>query len=162
MSEGSRLIVHYAEEVLPLTAHDAERIREAVGILEETLKSFQILLVDSRTAESLVPAGSGIAGGDITELINELIDLVGAALLEIRAPEFDINRFEVLSSEFAAYTYKVGAAFEAKEEEEPTSVDQIADRVVTGGVLAALLDVLSAFGGLLGLLNEVKQESEGA
>ena len=55
----------------------------------------------------------------------------------------------------------MGEAFEAKEEAVPISVDQITDQVVTGGVLAALLDVLGAFGGLLGLLNEVKQESAG-
>jgi hypothetical protein len=77
-------------------------------------------------------------------------------------PELDINRYEVLCSEFEKYTDKVGQAFEAKEEAVPTSVDQIADHVVTGGVLAALLDVLGAFGGLLGLLNEIKQEGAGA
>ena len=162
MSEGLRLIVHYADEVLPLTAHDLERVKEAIGILEETLESFQRLLVDGRTAESLHQAGNGDARGDITELIDDLIDLVGAGLLEIQAPELDINRFEVLCSEFEKYTDKVGDAFEAKGEAVPISVDQIANEVVTGGVLAALLDVLGAFGGLLGLLNEIKQETAGA
>ena len=161
MSEGLRLIVDYADEVLPLTAHDLERVKEAIGILEEALESFQVLLVDSRTAESLHQAGNGDARGDITEIIDDLIDLVGAGLLEVQAPELDISRYEVLCSEFEKYTEKVGEAFEAKEEAVPISVDQIADHVVTGGVLAALLDVLSAFGGLLGLLNEVKQESAG-
>ena len=162
VSPESRLIVHYADEVLPLTAHDLERVSEAIGILEESLESFQVLLVDGRTAESLQQASNGDARGDITELIDDLIDLVGAGLLEVQAPELDINRYEVLCSEFEKYTDKVGDAFEAKEEAVPISVDEIADHVVTGGVLAALLDVLSAFEGLLGLLNEVKQESEGA
>ncbi len=161
MPGESRLLVHYADEVLPLTAHDLERVKEAIGILEDTLESFQKLLVDGRTAESLHQAGNGDARGDITEIIDDLIDLVGAGLLEVQAPELDINRYEVVCSEFEKYTDKVGEAFEAKEEAVPTSVDQIADHVVTGGVLAALLDVLSAFGGLLGLLNEVKQESAG-
>ena len=120
------------------------------------------MLVDGRTAESLHQAGNGDARGEITEHIDDLIDLVGAGLLEVQAPELDVNRYEVLCSEFEKYADKVGEAFEEKEEAVPTSVGEIADHVVTGGVLAALLDVLGAFGGLLGLLNEVKQESEGA
>ena len=159
VSPESRLIVHYADEVLPLTAHNLERVKEAIGILEESLESFQVLLVDGRT---LHQAGNGDARGDITEIIDDLIDLVGAGLLEVQAPELDINRYEVLCSEFEKYTDKVGEAFEAKEEAVPTSVDQIADQVVTGGVLAALLDVLGAFGGLLGLLNEIRGETAGA
>jgi hypothetical protein len=162
VSPESRLIVHYEDEVLPLTAHDLERVKEAIGVLEESLESFQVLLVDSRTAGSLHQAGNGDTRGDITEITDDLIDLVGAGLLEVQAPELDINRFEVLCSEFEKCTDKVGEAFEAKEEVAPSTVDQIADHVVTGGVLAALLDVLSAFGGLLGLLNEIKQETAGA
>lgn len=162
MSPESRLIVHYEDEVLPLTAHDLERVKEAIGILEETLESFQKLLVDGRTAESLHHSGNGDARGDISEYIDDLFDLVGAGLIEVQAPELDINRYEVLCSEFEKFTTKVGEAFEAKEEAVPISVDQIADHVVTGGVLAALLDVLGAFGGLLGLLNEIRGESEGA
>ena len=162
MSPEPRLIVHYTDEVLSLTAHDLERVKEAIGILEESLESFQILLVDAQTAESLHQAGNGEAPGDITEIIDDLIDLVGAGLLEVQAPELNINRYEVLCSEFEKFTTKVGEAFEAKEEAVPTSVDEIADEVVTGGVLAALLDVLGAFGGLLGLLNEIRGESAGA
>ena len=90
-----------------MTAHDLERVKEAIGILEETLESFQKLLVDGRTAESLHQAGNGDARGDITEIIDELIDLVGAGLLEVQAPELDINRYEVLCSEFEKYTDKV-------------------------------------------------------
>jgi hypothetical protein len=96
VSPESRLIVHYADEVLPLTAHDLEQVKEAIGILEESLESFQVLLVDGRTAESLHQAGNGDARGDITELIDDLIDLVGAGLIEVQAPELDINRYEVL------------------------------------------------------------------
>jgi hypothetical protein len=153
VSPESRLIVHYEDEVLPLTAHDLERVKEAIGILEETLESFQKLLVDGRTAESLHHSGNGDARGDISEYIDDLFDLVGAGLIEVQAPELDINRYEVLCSEFEKFTTKVGEAFEAKEEAVPISV---------GGVLAALLDVLGAFGGLLGLLNEIRGESEGA
>ncbi len=156
------MIVHYTDEVLSLTAHDLERVKEAIGILEENLESFQILLVDAQTAESLHQAGNGEARADITEIIDDLIDLVGAGLLEVQAPELNINRYEALCSEFEKFTTKVGEAFEAKEEAAPTSVDEIADEVVTGGVLAALLDVLGAFGGLLGLLNEIRGESAGA
>ena len=163
MSPESRLIIHYEDEVLPLTAHDLERVKEAIGILEESLESFQVLLVDGRTAESLHQAGNGDARGDITEIIDDLIDLVGAGLLETQAPELDINRYEVLCSEFEKCTDKVGQAFEAKADVfTPRPVDEAADHVVTGGVLAALLDVLGAFGGLLGLLNEIREEGAGA
>ena len=161
MSPG--LIVHYADEVLPLTAHDLERVKEAIGILEENLESFQILLVDAETAESLHQAGNGEARANITEIIDDLIDLVGAGLLEVQAPELNINRYEVLQSEFEKYTTKVGDAFSVKDDVfKPRPVDEAVDYVVTGGVLTALLDVLSAFEGLLGLLDEIKGESEGA
>jgi hypothetical protein len=142
-----------------LTAHDLERVKEAIGILEEALESFQVLLVDGRT---LHQAGNGDARGDITEHIDDLIDLVGAGLLEVQAPELDINRYEVLCSEFEKYTTKVGDAFAAKDDVfTPRPVDEAADYVVTGGILAALLDVTSAFGGLLGLLNAIRGESGG-
>ena len=162
MSSHPSLKVHYADEVLPLTAHDLERVKEAIGNLKDDLEAFQLLLVDGRTAESLHQAGNGEARADITGIIDDLIDLVGAGLLEIQAPELDINRYEVLCSEFEKYTDKVGEAFEAMEGAESRSVDEIADQVVAGGVLAALLDVLSASEGLLGLLSEIRGESEEA
>ncbi len=161
-AEGSKLLVRHGDTVVSLQPRDLEEIKEAVGVVEETFQSFKRLLVDSRTAESLRQGGNGDARGDISEHIDDLVDLTEAGLIEIHAPELDVERLDTLCSELGDYTEKVGDAFEAKEETfTPRPVEDAAAYVVTGGVLAGLLDVVGVVRGLLNLLSEIKARNEG-
>lgn len=160
--KGSKLLIRYGDTVVSLQPRDLEEIKEAVGVVEETFQSFKRLLVDSRTAESLRQGGNGDARGDISEHIDDLVDLTEAGLIEIHAPELDVERLDALCSELGNYTAKIGDAFEAKDEAfTPRPVEDAAAYVVTGGVLAGLLDVVGGVNGLLNLLGEIKARNEG-
>jgi hypothetical protein len=157
------LIVRFGDTIISPQPRDVEEIREAVGVVEETLQSFKRLLVDSRTAESLRQGGNGDARGHISEHIDDLVDLTEAGLIEIHAPELDVERLETLCAELGDHAAKVSEAFQAKDEEfTPRPTKDAADYVVTGGLFAGLLDVVSAVRGFVTLLSDIKTRNEGA
>ncbi len=149
----SDLTVRLAGRALTPSRVDADRIRTALGFVVEVLESLLKLLSDTRTARALKEEGNGKARGPAQADIERIIQTSHEALAALRGRELVVEKLRTIKADLQEQSSSMQRSFEQRAEDfTPRSVDQAVGHVVTGGMLAGLLDAVSAFVELLGLL----------
>ncbi len=138
--------------VTPSRAH-ADKIRTTLGFVVEVLESLLKLLSDTRTARALKEEGNGKARGPTQADIERIIQTSQEALAALRGRELVVEKLRTIKADLQEQSSSMQRSFEQRAEDfTPLPVDQAAGHVLTGGMMAGLLDAVSAFVELLGLL----------
>ena len=132
---------------------DADKIKSAMGVVIEVLESLLRLLTDQRTMQALKDEGNGKARGPAQADIERIIQTSHEALAALQGPEIVVERLRTIKADLQEQSSSMQRSFEQRAEDfTPRPVDQAAGYVLTGGMMAGLLDAVSAFVELLGLL----------
>ncbi len=154
----SDLIVRLAWRAFTPSQADADKIRTALGFVVEVLESLLKLLSDTRTARALKEEGNGKARGPAQADIERIIQTSHEALAALRGRELVVEKLRTIKAGLQEHSSSMQRSFEQRAEDfTPRPVDQAAGHVLTGGMLAGLLDAVSAFVELLGLLEALDQ-----
>ncbi len=119
----------------------------------EVLGSLLKLLSDTRTARALKAEGNGNARGPAQADIERIIQTSHEALAALRGRELVVEKLRTIKADLQEQSSSMQQSFEQRAEDfTPRPVDQAAGHVLTGGMMAGLLDAVSALVELLGLL----------
>ncbi len=150
---SSDLTVRLAERTLTPSRVDADMIKSAMGVVVEVLESLLKLLSDTRTARALIEEGNGKARGPAQADIERIIQTSHEALAALRGRELVVEKLRTIKATLQEQSSSMQRSFEQRAEDfTPRPVDQAVGHVVAGGILAGLLDAVSAFVELLRLL----------
>ncbi len=150
---SSDLTVRLAGRAFTPSRVDADKIKSAMGVVIEVLESLLRLLSDERTLQALKEEGNGKALGPARADIEKTIQNVHEALAALRGREFVVEKLRAIQADLQEQSSSMQQSFEQRAEDfTPRPVDQAAGYVLTGGMMAGLLDAVSAFVELLGLL----------
>ncbi len=157
-SPSSNLTVRLAGgAVTPSRAH-ADKIRTTLGFVVEVLESLLKLLSDTRTARALKEEGNGKARGPAQADIEKIIQTSHEALAALRGRELVVEKLRTIKADLQEQSSSMQRSFEQRAEDfTPRPVDQAAGHVLTGGMLAGLLDAVNVFDHLLSLLEALEQ-----
>ena len=132
---------------------DADKLKSVLGVVVEVLESLLRLLTDKRTTQALKEEGNGKARGPAQADIERIIQTSHEALAALRGRELVVEKLRTIKADLQEQSSSMQRSFEQRAEDfTPRPVDQAAGHVLTGGMLAGLLDAVSAFVELLGLL----------
>ncbi len=149
----SDLTVRLAGRAFTPSRVHADRIRTALGFVVEVLESLLKLLSDTRTARALKEEGNGKARGPAQADIERIIQTSHEALAALQGRELVVEKLRTIKADLQEHSSSMQRSFEQRAEDfTPRPVDQAVGHVVTGGMLAGLLDAVSGFVELLGLL----------
>ena len=150
---SSDLTVRLAGRAFTPSRVDADRIKSAMGVVIEVLESLLRLLSDERTMQALKEEGNGKALAPARADIERTIQNVHEALAVLRGRELVVEKLRTIKSDLQEQSSSIQQSFEQRAKDfTPRPVDQAVGHVVTGGMLAGLLDAVSAFVELLSLL----------
>ena len=150
---SSDLVVRLAGRAFTPSGVDADMIKSAMGVVIEVLESLLKLMSDTRTALALKEEGNGKARGPAQADIERIIQTSHEALAALRGRELVVEKLRIIKADLQEQSSSMQRSFEQRAEDfTPRPVDQAVGHVVTGGMLAGLLDAVSAFVELLGLL----------
>lgn len=150
---SSDLTVRLAGRAFTPSRVDADKIKSAMGVVIEVLESLLKLLSDTRTARALKEEGNGKARGPAQADIERIIQTSHEALAALRGRELVVDKLRTIKSDLQEQSSSMQQSFEQRAEDfTPRPVDKAAGHVLTGGMMAGLLDAVSAFVELLGLL----------
>ncbi len=150
---SSDLTVRLAGRAFTPSRVDADKIKSAMGVVIEVLESLLRLLSDTRTARALKAEGNGKARRPAQADIERIIQTSHEALAALRGRELVVEKLRTIKANLQEHSSSMQRSFEQRAEDfTPRPVDQAVGHVVTGGMLAGLLDAVSAFVELLGLL----------
>ena len=149
----SDFIVRLAGRAFTPSQADTDKIRTALGFVVEVLESLLKLLSDTRIARALKEEGNGKARGPAQADIERIIQTSNEALAALRGRELVVEKLRTIKADLQEQSSSMQQSFEQRAEDfTPRPVDQAAGHVLTGGMMAGLLDAVSAFVELLGLL----------
>ncbi len=132
---------------------DANKITSEMGVVIEVLESLLKLLSDTRTARALKAEGNGKARGPAQADIERIIQTSHEALAALRGRELVVEKLRTIKADLQEQSSSMQQSFEQRAADfTPRPVDQAVGHVVTGGMLAGLLDAASGFIELLRLL----------
>jgi hypothetical protein len=152
---SSDLTVRLAERALTPSRADADKIKSAMGVVIEVLESLLRLLTDQRTMQVLKDEGNGKARGPAQADIERTIQTSHEALAALQGPEIVVERLRTIRADLQEQSLSLQQSFEQRAEDfTPRPVDQAAGHVLTGGMLAGLLDAVSAIDQLIVLLEQ--------
>ena len=150
---SSDLTVRFSGRAFTPSRVDADKIKSAMGVVIEVLESLLKLLSDTRTARALKEEGNGKARGPARADIERIIQTSHEALAALRGRELVVEKLRTIKSDLQEQSSSMQQSFEQRAEDfTPRPVDQAAGHVLTGGMMAGLLDAVSAFVELLSLL----------
>ncbi len=150
---SSDLTVRLAGRAFTPSRVDADKIKSAMGVVVEVLESLLRLLSDERTMQALKKEGNGKARGPAQADIERIIQTSHEALAALRGRELVVEKLWTIKSDLQEQSSSMQQSFEQRAEDfTPRPVDQAAGHVLSGGMMAGLLDAVSAFVELLGLL----------
>jgi hypothetical protein len=152
---SSDLTVRLAERALTPSRVDANKIKSAMGVVIEVLESLLRLLTDQRTMRALKDEGNGKARGPAQADIERIIQTSHEALAALQGPEIVVERLRTIRADLQEQSLSLQQSFEQRAEDfTPRPVDQAAGHVLTGGMLAGLLDAVSTIDQLIVLLEQ--------
>lgn len=152
-SPFSDLTVRLAGRAFTPSRVDADRIKSAMGVVIEVLESLLRLLSDERTMQALKEEDNGKARGPTQADIERIIQTSHDALAAIRGRELVVEKLRTIKADLQEQSSSMQRSFEQRAEDfTPRPVDQATGHVLTGGMMAGLLDAVSALVELLGLL----------
>ena len=150
---SSDLTVRSAGRALTPSRVNADKIKSAMGVVIEVLESLLRLLSDQRTMQALKDEGNGKARGPAQADIERIIQTSHEALAALRGRELVVDKLRTIKSDLQEQSSSMQQSFEQRAEDfTPRPVEQAAGHVLTGGMLAGLLDAVNVFDQLLGLL----------
>ncbi len=150
---SSDLIVRLAGRALTPSRVDADKIKSATGVAIEVLESLLRLLSDERTIHALKKEGNGKELGPARADIERTIENVHEALAALRGQELIVEKLRTIKSDLQEHASSMRQSFEERAKDfTPRSVDQAAGHVLTGGMMAGLLDAVGVLDQLLSLL----------
>ena len=150
---SSDLTVRLPGRAITPSRAKADKIRSAMGVVIEVLHSLQRLLSDKRTMQALKDEGNGKARGPAQADIERIIQTSHEALAALRGRELVVEKLRTIKADLQEQSSSMHRSFEQRAEDfTPRPVNQAAGFVLTGGTMAGLLDAVSAFVELLGLL----------
>ena len=155
---SSDLTVRLAGRAFAPSRVDTDKIKSAMGVVIEVLESLLKLLSDTRTARALREEGNGKARDPAQADIERIIQTSHEALAALRGRELVVENLRTIKADLQERSSSMQRSFEQRAEDfTPRPVDQAAGHVLTGGMMAGLLDAVSAFVELLGLLETLDQ-----
>ena len=147
------LVVRVAGRAMSPSRGDADRIRAALGVVVEVLKAILKLSSDERTAEVLRAEGNGKARGPTEADVEQIIQTANSAIATLQDRELVVEHLRTIRASLTEQSESLKRSFQQRAEDfTPRPVEQAAGHVFTGGLLAGLLDAVSAFDQLLSLL----------
>ncbi len=139
---------------------DADRIRPTLGVVVEILEALVKLSSDTRTAEALRAEGNGEPRGPTRVDVERIVETAEGALAALRGRELDTEELKTIRTNLAQQSVSMQQFFEQRAEAfTPRPVEKAVGHVVTGGMLAGLLDAVSAFDQLLNLLDDLHRRT---
>ena len=155
---SSDLTVRFSGRAFTPSRVDADKIKSAMGVVIEVLESLLRLLSDERTRQALKEEGNGKALGPARADIERIIQTSHETLAALRGRELVVEKLWTIKSDLQERSSSMQQSFEQRAKDfTPRPVDQAAGHVLTGGMTAGLLDAVSAFVELLGLLEALDQ-----
>ncbi len=149
----SDLVVRVGDRTVSPSQEDSAKIKAALGDVVEILESLLKLSSDERTAEALKDEGNGEERGRTTVNVERIVQTTQEALVALGGQELVVEKLRTIKSDLQEQSSSMQQSFERRAKDfMPRPVDQAAGHVLTGGILAGLLDAVSAFVELLGLL----------
>ncbi len=131
-----------------------------MGVVIEVLESLLKLLSDTRTARALKEEGNGKARGPAQADIERIIQTSQEALVALRGRELVVEKLRTIKADLQEQSSSMQRSFKQRAEDfTPRPVDQAAGHVLTGGMLAGLLDAVGVLDQLLSLLRLPTGES---
>ncbi len=150
---SSDLTVRFSGRAFTPSRVDADKIKSAMGVVIEVLESLLKLLSDTRTARALKEEGNGKAQGPAQADIERIIQTSQEALAALRGRELVVEKLRTLKADLQEQSSSMQQSFEQRAEDlTPRPVDQAAGHVLTGGMMAGLLDAVGVLDHLLSLL----------
>jgi len=124
-----------------------------MGVVIEVLESLLRLLSDERTMQALKEEGNGKARGPAQADIERIIQTSHEALAALRGRELVVEKLRTIKADLQEQSSSMQRSFEQRAEDfTPRPVDQAAGHVLTGGMMAGLLDAVGVLDRLLSLL----------
>lgn len=156
----SALVIRAGGRTIHPSRDDTEQIRDAVVVVTEIFQSLIEVTTDDRTAAGLRSSGNGEAQGptpgDLQEIAQELSD----GLTAFSGDELDADSLGKIAIDLEQRASGARNLFEARSEQfTPRPVDEAEPIAVAGVLFAGLSDAAGALEQLLGLLEEVANQS---
>ncbi len=143
---SSDLTVRLAGRAFAPSRVDADKIKFAMGVVIEVLESLLKLLSDTRTARALREEGNGKARGPAQSDIERIIQTSHEALAALQGRELVVEKLRTIQADLQEQSSSMQQSFEQRAKDFTLRpVDQAAGHVVTGGMLAGLLDAVNVF-----------------
>ncbi len=157
----SDLVVRVGNRTVSPSQENSAKIKAALGDVVEVLESLLKLSSDERTAEALKDEGNGEERGRTTVNVERIVQTTQEALVALGGQELVVEKLRTIKSDLQEQSSLMQQSFERRAEDfTPRPVDQAAGHVLTGGMLAGILDAVSAFDQILTLLQALGRSSE--
>lgn len=98
-----RRAIRVREHLFVPSPSDTEKIREAVGVVAETLESLIRILADDRAAAALLSDGNGEAHGSTPADLQEIAQALHEGLTLLHDHELDFDGLEAAASDLDGY-----------------------------------------------------------
>ncbi len=149
----SDLVVRVGNRTVSPSQENSAKIKAALGDVVEVLESLLKLSSDERTMQALKEEGNGKARGPAQADIERIIQTSHEALAVLRERELVVEKLRTIKADLQEQSSSMQRSFEQRAEDfTPRPVDQAVGHVVTGGMLAGLLDTVGVLDQLLSLL----------
>jgi len=150
---SSDLTVRLAGRALTPSRADADEIKSAMGVVVEVLESLLRLLSDKRTMQALKEESNDKSLGPAQAEIERAIQTVHEALLALQGRDLVVEKLQTIKSDLQEQSSSMQQSFEQRAKDfTPRPVDQAAGYMLTGGMLAGLLEAVGVLDQLLILL----------
>ena len=156
----SDLVIRVGNRTVSPSQEDSAKIKAALGDVVEVLESLLKLSSDERTAEALKNEGNGEERGRTTVNVERIVQTTQEALVALGGQELVVEKLRTIKSDLQEQSSSMQQSFEQRAKDfTPRPVDEAAGHVLTGGMLAGILDAVSAFDQILTLLQALGRSS---